>query len=351
MRVRLQSVGGPKRKLPMHNLLKRLMCAWLMAIGLAQPADSAVSVKQAVKPPPPKTVEYSGPIRPALFRLTKGQSTVYLFGSIHLLPNKFTWRTPAIEQAISHADVFMFEANLDFATAEFHYFLDQHGYLPAGHTLHTMLSLDGQQQYASLIRDLHIDPDKLDHLRPGVAVMMLDQVGTGARLALGPGVDVALIRDAKQHAKDVGYLETLQSQLQTITAIDGGDGIEVLEKNLTERKDGDGKKYQDMLAAWAGGDLMTLSTMDGIDPKQRVLMLDNRNKNWIPRIESMLEIPKTYFITVGAAHLAGHNSVIELLCGKGWKVLRLQTGSENDTAPPPACGLVNSPMRRVAASR
>ena len=332
----------------MRKVLKRLVFPCLVALGLCQAADAAVAPKPP-KPAPPKPIEFTGPVHPALFRVSKGESTVYLFGSIHLLPPKFVWRTPAVEQAISHADVFLFEANLDFATAEFHYFLDQHGYLPPGRTLHTMLSPEARDQYVSLIRDLHIDPDKLDHLRPGVAVMMLDQVGTGARLALGPGVDVALIRDAKKHAKDVGYLETLQSQLQTISAIDGGDDIAVLEKNLAERKDGDGKKFQDMLAAWAGGDLMTLSTMDGIDPKQRVLMLDNRNKNWIPRIESMLEIPKTYFITVGAAHLAGHNSVIELLCGKGWKVQRLQTGSESESAPPPACGLQNSPLKRVAS--
>jgi uncharacterized protein len=319
-----------------------------MAIGLVQAVDAAVPAKQAPKPPAPKIIEYTGPVHPALFRVTKGQSTVYLFGSIHLLPNKFVWRTPAIEQAISRADVFLFEANLDFATAEFHYFLDQHGYLPRGRTLHTMLSPGARDQYASLIRELHIDLDKLDHLRPGVAVMMLDQVGSGARLALGPGVDVALIRDAKQHAKDVGYLETLQSQLQTISDIGGGDDIAVLEKSLAERKDGDSKKFQDMFAAWASGDLMTLSAMEGIDPKQRVMMLDNRNKNWIPRIEGMLENQKIYFVTVGAAHLAGHNSVIELLCGKGWKVERLQTGMEADTAPPPACGLPNSPMRRVA---
>ena len=45
--------------------------------------------------------------------------------------------------------------------------------------------------------------------------------------------------------------------------------------------------------------------------------------------------PKTYLVTVGALHLAGANSVIQLLCAKGWKVQRIQTGL---TPPPAACG-------------
>jgi uncharacterized protein YbaP (TraB family) len=49
----------------------------------------------------------------------------------------------------------------------------------------------------------------------------------------------------------------------------------------------------------------------------------------------MLKEPKAYLVTVGAAHLAGPHSVINLLCAKGWKVERVQTGP---TPPPPACG-------------
>jgi hypothetical protein len=243
----------------------------------------------------------------------------------------------------------MFEANLDFATAEFHYFLDKHGYLPRGHTLHTMLSPAAQEQYTSLIRDFHLDPDRIDYLRPGVALMMLDQVAGGTRLALVPGVDAALTRYGKEHTKDVGYLESVAFQLETITTMGGGDDAAVLEKQLAEWKSNDATKYEDLLAAWAAGDLATMSAMEDVfDEKQRALLLDNRNKNWIRRIEGMLETQKTHFITVGAAHLSGPKSVIQLLCAKGWKVERVQTGSDTDAAPPEACELRNSPLKHVA---
>src|SRR5262249_6932289 len=118
----------------MRGLLKCLAFFCLMAMGLTQAAEAAVAPKPpmtraeaveklqelAKKPPAtkaeaveklkeltklikemaPREVEYKGPVHPALFRIVKDKSTVYLFGSIHLLPPKFVWRTPAIEKAV-----------------------------------------------------------------------------------------------------------------------------------------------------------------------------------------------------------------------------------------------------------
>lgn len=49
------------------------------------------------------------------------------------------------------------------------------------------------------------------------------------------------------------------------------------------------------------------------------IMLDNRNKNWIPIIEKVAKETPTFF-GVGAAHLAGENGVIKLLRKQGYKV-------------------------------
>jgi uncharacterized protein YbaP (TraB family) len=96
-------------------------------------------------------------------------------------------------------------------------------------------------------------------------------------------------------------------------------------------KDGE---FPVLLAAWAKGDLPQLVSLDHEDPKQRALLFDNRNKAWLPKIEAMLKDTGTSLVTVGAGHLAGPKSVIALLCGRGWKVQRIQTGP---TPPPPAC--------------
>ena len=43
---------------------------------------------------------------------------------------------------------------------------------------------------------------------------------------------------------------------------------------------------------------------------------------------------KTIFVTVGAAHLVGPGSALDMLCVRGWKVQRIKTGP---STPPAAC--------------
>jgi uncharacterized protein YbaP (TraB family) len=289
----------------------------------------------AAKPVPVKRAEAVKTGDPALWKIVNGTSTVYLLGSIHILPVNFSWHTQALDQAMAAADVFVFETDLDYSTAEFHYYMDNYGYLPRGQTLHKLLSSAAQEQYFAMIRDMHFDLNKIDYLRPGVAVLLLDKafIPTKTATPLGPGVDSSIVSYAKRHGKDLRYLEGLQSQFEVLTALGGGTGAGVLEKKLTSR-DKDNGEFQTLLTAWAKADLAKLAALEDMDPKDRVLLLDNRNAAWMPKIEAMLTDSKTYFITVGAAHLAGPKSVIDLLCKKHWKVERARTGAAQ---APPGC--------------
>jgi uncharacterized protein YbaP (TraB family) len=314
-----------------------LVCSSVVAFALAWGGLAyAASGNAPAKHPDVKQAENTASAYPAMWKLVNGKSTVYFLGSVHVLPVNLSWRAPAIDQAIEAADIFVFEANLDFSTAEFHYFMDNSGYLPRGQTLHAMLSPDARKQYLTLIRDMHLDPNRVDYLRPGLASLILESAysATHTSLKLGPGVDAALVRYAKNHSKELRYLESLQSQFEVLAKLGGGSEIKALEKTLAEMGKDDGAP-QVLFAAWAKGDLPKLASIANEDPSQRAVLLDGRNNAWLPKIESMLKDPKTYLVTVGAAHLAGPKSVIGLLCAKGWKVERVQTGP---TPPPPACG-------------
>jgi uncharacterized protein YbaP (TraB family) len=321
-----------------REALRSFLCAWVAVAALTGGAAFA----EPAKPAEVKRAESAA--SPALWKIVNGKSTVYFLGSIHLLPVDFSWHTPAIDQAIKSADAFAFEADLDFGTAEFHYYVDNYGYLPRGQTLHQMLSPPAQKQYFALVEGMHIDLNKLDYLQPGLAMLFLDRAFIGAHSSrpLEPGVDAQLVNYAKSHAKQLLYLETLQSQFATLTKLGGGADAAVLEKKLLSSEKNTGE-FQAMLAAWSKGDLQKLMSMDDMDPKERVVALDNRNRAWQPKIEAILGDGRTYLVTVGAAHLAGPNSVISLLCAKHWKVERVQTGT---TPPPPACAELNSRQAR-----
>ena len=49
---------------------------------------------------------------PALWKLADEDTTIYLFGTIHLLPENFAWRTPALDQAIAASDSLVLETVL-----------------------------------------------------------------------------------------------------------------------------------------------------------------------------------------------------------------------------------------------
>jgi len=308
------------------------VCAGVLLSLWGGHADAATKAKAAPKASPKPVVETQA-LQPPMWKIVNGRSTVYLLGSIHILPAKYNWHTPVIDEAIAASDVFIFETNIDFASTEFHYFMDQHGYLPRGETLSKKLSPEARERYLALIKELKLDQGRLDYFRPGLAVFMLQQAHSVGQAGWAPGVDANLLKQAKTAGKQVGYLESLQSQFEVLAAIGGGSEMATLEKTLLATKD-DGNKYAGMVAAWSDGDVSKLISFDEQDANEKALLLDNRNKAWVPKIEALLQSPKTYFITVGAAHLTGKNSVIDLLCQKHRNLQRIQTGP---SAPPPAC--------------
>lgn len=52
-------------------------------------------------------------------------------------------------------------------------------------------------------------------------------------------------------------------------------------------------------------------------PKQAYALIDQRNINWMQKIPAMIQV-QTCFIAVGAAHLSGHNGLIQLLRNHGY---------------------------------
>ena len=86
-----------------------------------------------------------------------------------------------------------------------------------------------------------------------------------------------------------------------------------------------------MIGAWKVGDGKLLNELMSEEMKEgekvRELMLTNRNKNWIPEIEKALEGPQNIFFLVGAGHLVGKDSVVELLQKRGHTLEQLSYDS------------------------
>ncbi len=98
-----------------------------------------------------------------------------------------------------------------------------------------------------------------------------------------------------------------------------------VSKTGLKKQDRPGQKELDpLVAAWSDGDVARLgSLMDAnfaAHPEAKKKLLSDRNRKWANQIEAMMNEGKNFFITVGAAHLAGSDGVPALLRADGYQV-------------------------------
>jgi hypothetical protein len=260
---------------------------------------------------------------PALWTVHGKAGTAYLLGSIHLLPPNISWHTPEIDAAMKAADVFVFEIPLDDSTqAATNAFIAAHGTLPPGTTLPALLPQVALKNYRAALVEAHLPPHALDDKRPWLASLVL-QVALMMQQHYSPdgGLDRQIA--ALAAGKQLRYFETVDQQLALFAPPD--QNLEVKEFALDLKSLHDEPMTAGALVdAWAEGDVRALDRLMNSDlakvPGAKKLLLDDRNKAWVAKLDSWLTEPHTYFITVGAGHLAGAQGVPALLRAKGYRV-------------------------------
>jgi len=136
--------------------------------------------------------------------------------------------------------------------------------------------------------------------------------------------EMSLVEVAKEQKEEVYGLETVAEQLAVFDAIPYKEQMDELVKTAKDNMVKDKKELSEMMALYNTKDLNALlAFMDKSENKMMAshndVLLVNRNKNWIPKMEAIAKAKPTFF-GVGAAHLAGENGVIKLLRKKGYKV-------------------------------
>jgi uncharacterized protein YbaP (TraB family) len=129
----------------------------------------------------------------------------------------------------------------------------------------------------------------------------------------------------KEDERPITGLETAREQLSFLDKIPLEEQAKQLMETVKNPYEMCGQ-YGELIALYRNQDLNALMTMTSADPgmgDHMDVLLDQRNKNWIPKIEKMLE-KETVFIAVGAGHLAGKNGVVNLLKAAGYTVKPLK---------------------------
>ncbi len=263
-----------------------------------------------------------------LWRVRSDQNTLYILGSIHFLKRESYPLRNIIEEAFKNSRKLVLEIDLAGADAEKVQRLTmEKGVSRDGITLQQSVSKETYELAEKRARELDLDIRAMSPLKPWVAAltmaaMKLRKLGFDSNF----GVDRYFADRAKRERKPVQGLETPEFQIGLFDQFSRRDQESMLRQTLKEM-DLLENGVERIVQAWTAGEVakmeeLILASMRDYPEVHRKLIAD-RNRRWIPQIEQFLAGSESVLVVVGAAHLVGKGSVIELLKERGYRVEQL----------------------------
>lgn len=266
--------------------------------------------------------------RPGLWVLKDADTTIYLFGTVHLLPHDTDWRFPELERALADSRSLYVEIT-DDDQATMTALVLRYG-MDFTHPLGDLLSPfeRGRLERAARLAGVPGGMAALNVMRPWLAAITLTMAPlTQAGMDPAQGVDKQLRAAMEKAGKPVHGLETAEQQIRFLADMPQAMQLGLLRSTLrdTDRATADLKAIID---AWKRGDEAALARLENEllqreEPQLYQRLLVTRNRAWAGRIAELLRQPGTVFIAVGAAHLAGPDSVQAQLRQRGIGTQRL----------------------------
>lgn len=265
----------------------------------------------------------------SVYQVTKGDQQLYIAGTVHMLPASAFPLPAAFDNAYQHSSVVVFEADIrQMETAQGMQLLMQHARYQDGSTLKQRLSTDTYQALNAAALTLGVDINALDSFKPDFVVLMLMQKAMERAKLNGEGVDNYYLKRAQQDKRPLLFLETIEQQLTMLMNASATNEDAFVTQSLVELSDVE-QQLSQITDAWRRGDTSKLAAlaMSYIDTPEGAAFYDQllvqRNKNWLPQLAQMLETPEIELVLVGALHLSGDNSVLQLLREQGYQIKQL----------------------------
>ncbi len=263
---------------------------------------------------------------PALWVVKDDDTTIYLFGTVHVLKPGLTWFDEAVKAAFDKSDEVVLEM-IQPDQATMGSLVMKTALNLGGPTITEQLPADKRAAYAKALTDSGIAPSDLDPFHPWYAAVALSVLPL-KKLGYDPesGAEAMITAAAKTAGKQLVALETAEQQMGYFAALPDALQVKFLVSTVDDYpKLGD--ELGKMVTSWAAGDPDALGkTMnEGLreTPEVGKILLTDRNARWADWIEKRLAKPGTVFVAVGAGHLAGDDSVQAFLAKHNLKATRI----------------------------
>jgi len=263
-----------------------------------------------------------------LWKVDGASNTVYLLGSIHLLKQEDYPLAQPLEAAYVNSQVVAFETDIgamDNISTQMKLLAKVQ--LPAGETLEQQLTPATYLALSNRVVQSGLPMMMFTQMQPFMVVMTLEvlelqKLGVDAAF----GVDKRFYERATKDGKQIVPLETVDFQIGLLTSFTKDEG-EAVVKSTLEEIETTSKEFKTITAVWKIGDASSLAKLLNESAEKFPVifkrLITSRNQDWVPKIQELLNGGKNAVVIVGAGHLVGKDSVVELLKKKGFKVTQL----------------------------
>lgn len=267
--------------------------------------------------------------QPALWVAKNEHATIYLFGTVHLLPSDTNWKSPALDKALDESQRLSIEI-VDDDSSSMQTLVMQHG-LDLSAPLSSKLDEKDRTELEQAAETAKLPGGlaALQPMRPWLAALTLTMAPLmQAGLDPNQGVDKLIKARMQQAGKPIDGLETAEKQIRMLADLPEAMQLEFLRQSFKDVADGPGKLHE-LIDAWRDGDTAAIAKIEDEDLRkdspllyQRLIV--ERNQAWAKTIAERMQQPGVSFVAIGAGHLAGPDSLQEQLRKLGVKTTRIQ---------------------------
>jgi uncharacterized protein YbaP (TraB family) len=304
-----------------------------VGMGVAQTPAAAPAKDAGAATATPSASAVQTEAVPALWKVKGAHGTVYLFGSVHVMKPNVHWETEKIKGALTGSDTVYLEiAGLDEDSIK----AAQPEIMALGvdqaHPLSTKITKEDVGLLDEAVKSMGMPGEAaMEPLQPWLAYLTISVVPmVKAGYDPNSGIDKLLEAEAKGASKPVKGFETISEQMHYFSDMAQPLQVELLHQALVDMP----KSVADtdtMVADWTKGDVEGIGKIENDEMKTKTpelyaKLLVERNKHFAETLTGVLKDPATgtVFVAIGAAHLAGPDSVQKMLEAKGYSAERVE---------------------------
>ena len=304
-----------------------LLPLFLSLTACPAPADESASAgSNAVAVPADQPATMPDDADPALWVIRDEDTTIYLFGTVHILKPGMTWFDEAVKDSFEASDELVVEM-IKPDPAAMAKVVGDLAIDKTGISLRDKLTATDRAKYEATLTRLNLPVASFDPLDPwfaSVNISLIPLMRNG--YASAQGADDELQAQAAARSIRVTGLETPEQQLGFFDNLPEDVQIRFLNftiDTIDEAADG----MEQMVVEWANAHVDELGELMNAGLEDKIIydtLLVNRNISWAKWVEQRMKRPGTVFMAVGAGHLAGDSSLQSVLAKKGLVAKRVE---------------------------